>query len=204
VVLASLPSEQRGNPRYNRVLLKKAVFFFNNGYLPAPYVALTMSHFAFQDRVFHFATVTPQHIHWKLLKNCSVSPKQLGWFYVSLCVVSFGISTMFWMLGAKMITPFALLELTVVGAALLVYARHATDGERLVLQGNQLLVERSHAGKVSRAAFNREMVRVEPHIDDRSLIELSGQGRRVQIGRQVRPELRSHLARELRMALRTA
>ena len=113
---------------------------------------------------------------------------------------------MFWSLGAKMITPFALLELTVVGVALLFYARHATDGERLILQGDQLLVERSYAGKISRAAFNRSQVRVEPHIDDRSLIELSegsgGAGRRVQIGRQVRPELRSHLARELRMALR--
>ncbi len=170
-----------------------------------------MSHFAFQDRVFRFATVTPQQIHWKLLKNCSVTPKQLGWFYVSLCVVSLGISTMFWMLGAKMITPFALLELTVVGIALLVYARHATDGERLILQGDQLLVERSHAGKLSRAEFNRGTVRVEPHIDDRSLIELSegwggkgGRGRRIQVGRHVRPELRSQLARELRMALRAA
>lgn len=163
-----------------------------------------MSHFAFQDRVFRFATVTPQQVHWKLLKNCSVTPAQLGWFYVSLCVVSFGISTMFWTLGAKMITPFALLELTIVGVALLVYARHATDGERLILQGDQFFVERSHAGKISRTEFNKDLVRVEPHIDDRSLIELSGQGRRVQIGRQVRPELRSHLARELRMALRAA
>ncbi len=109
---------------------------------------------------------------------------------------------MFWMLGAKMITPFALVELIVVGVALLVYARHATDGERLFLQGDQLVVERSHAGKISRAQFNRALVRVEPHIDDRSLIELSGQGKRVQIGRQVRPELRSDLAKELRMALR--
>jgi uncharacterized membrane protein len=163
-----------------------------------------MSHFAFEDRVFRFATVTPQHVHWKLLKNCSVTPKQLGWFYVSLCIVSFGISTMFWMLGAKMITPFALLELTVVGVALLVYARHATDGERLVLQGNSLVVERSYAGRILRSEFNRETVRVEPHIDDRSLIELSGQGKRVQVGRQVRPELRSELARELRMILRAA
>ncbi len=163
-----------------------------------------MSHFAFQDRVFRFATVTPQQIHWKLLKNCSVTPAQLGWFYVSLCIVSFGISTMFWTLGAKMVTPFALAELTVVGVALLVYARHATDGERLVLQGDQLLVERSYAGKLSCAQFDRDTVRVEPHMDDRSLIELSGQGRRVQIGRQVRPELRSHLAKELRMALRAA
>jgi uncharacterized membrane protein len=101
-----------------------------------------------------------------------------------------------------MIMPFAWAELTVVGIAFLVYARHATDGERLVLQGSQLVVEQSHAGKISRAQFKRELVRVEPHTDDRSLIELSGQGRRLQIGRHVRPELRSDLARELRMALR--
>jgi uncharacterized membrane protein len=111
---------------------------------------------------------------------------------------------MFWLQGVKLIMPFAWLELLAVGAAFLVYARHATDGERLVLQGGQLLVELSHAGKISREQFNCELVRVEPHIDDRSLIELSGQGRRVQIGRQIRPELRSYLARELRMALRAA
>jgi uncharacterized membrane protein len=109
---------------------------------------------------------------------------------------------MFWQLGATLIAPFALVELAAVGVALLVYARHATDGERLVLQGNELLVERSHAGKVSRALFSRESVRVEPHVDDRSLIELSGHGRKVRVGRHVRPELRSHLARELRAALR--
>jgi uncharacterized membrane protein len=34
------------------------------------------------------------------------------------------------------------------------------------------------------------------------LIELSGQGRSVQVGRHVRPELREQLAREIRSALR--
>ncbi len=111
---------------------------------------------------------------------------------------------MFWFNGAKMIMPFAWAELAVVGICFLVYARHATDGEKLVLQGGQLVVEQSHAGKISRAEFKRSLVRVEPYIDDRSLIELSGQGRRVQIGRHIRPELRPHLARELRMALRAA
>lgn len=111
---------------------------------------------------------------------------------------------MFWLHGAWMIMPIAGLELIAVGIAFLVYARHATDGERLVLQGGQLLVEQCHAGKISVAQFDRQIVRVEPWMDDRSLIELSGQGRRVQVGRYIRPELRSHLARELRMALRAA
>jgi uncharacterized membrane protein len=47
-------------------------------------------------------------------------------------------------------------------------------------------------------------VRVEPSADDRSLIELSGKGRRVSVGRYLRPELRPVLAREIRSALRGA
>jgi uncharacterized membrane protein len=103
-----------------------------------------------------------------------------------------------------MIMPFAWLELAMVGMAFLVYARHATDGERIVLRGNQLVVEQTNAGKVLRAEFNREWVRVEPHMDDRSLIELSGQGQKVHIGRHMRPELRAILAKEIRTALRAA
>jgi uncharacterized membrane protein len=154
--------------------------------------------------VFRLATVTDQQIHWKLLRNCSVTPVQLAWLYASLCVVSLGIAGGFWLHGAKLIMPFAWLELCMVGTAFLVYARHATDGERIVLQGSQLVVEQTRAGKLQRAEFNREWVRVEPHRDSRSLIELSGQGRSVQIGRHIRPELRSELAKEIRTALRTA
>lgn len=161
-----------------------------------------MSDFAFENRALRFGTISNQQVHWKLLKNCSVTPAQLGLLYASLCVVSLGIATAFWLQGAKMIMPFAWAELIAVGIAFLVYARHATDGERLVLQGSQLVVEQTHAGKISRAEFHKEWVRVEPQIHDQSLIELSGQGRRMQIGRHVRPELRPHLARELRMALR--
>jgi uncharacterized membrane protein len=180
-----------------------AVVFLTLGMFPRLFsAACAVSTVAFQHQGLRFATVSNQQIHWKLLKNCSVTPVQLGLLYASLCVLSLGIATLFWLHGATMIMPFAWAELTVVGIAFLVYARHATDGERLVLQGSQLVVEQSHAGKISRAQFKRELVRVEPHTDDRSLIELSGQGRRLQIGRHVRPELRSDLARELRMALR--
>jgi uncharacterized membrane protein len=154
--------------------------------------------------IFRFATVTGEQVHWKLLRNCSVTPAQLGGLYASLCVVSLGIAGGFWLHGATMIMPFAWAELLAVGIAFLVYARHATDGERIVLQGSQLVVEQTSAGKVQRAEFNRAWVRVEPQGDDRSLIELSGQGRKVHIGRHIRPELRPALAKEIRMALRAA
>ena len=152
--------------------------------------------------VFRFATVQGQNIVWFLKRNCSVTPAQLGWFYASLCVVSLGIAAFFWLQGATLILPFAWLELAAVGLAFLVYARHASDGERISLKGRQLVVELENAGQLQRAEFNRDWVRVEPVADDRSLIQLSGQGRRVNVGRYVRPELRPMLAQELRRALR--
>ena len=66
------------------------------------------------------------------------------------------------------------------------------------------MVELENGGKLQRSEFRREWVRVEPGAADSSLIELSEQGRKVQIGRYVRPELRPMLAREIRMALRSA
>ena len=139
--------------------------------------------------VFRFATVHGQNIHWFLQRNCSVSPVQLAWLYVSLCVLSLGIGTVFWWHGATLVLPFAWIELVAVGAAFVVYARHAADGERISLQGRQLVVELENAGRLERAEFDREWVRVEPSAADRSLIEVSGRGRSVNVGRYVRPEL---------------
>ena len=152
--------------------------------------------------VFRFATVKGQNIHWFLKRNCSVTPAQLGWSYASLCVLSLGIGIFFWFLGAKLILPFAGAELAAVGVAFMVYARHAADGEKISLQGAQLVVELENGGRLERSEFDRAWVRIEPKANDGSLIEVSGQGRSVEVGRYVRPELRPALAREIRMALR--
>ncbi|MDA7416833.1 DUF2244 domain-containing protein [Xenophilus arseniciresistens] len=154
--------------------------------------------------VFRFATVSGQNVHWFLKRNCSITPSQLGWLYASLCAVSLGIGTAFWLQGAYLILPLAWLELLAVGVAFLLYARHATDGERIAVQEGRLIVELETAGHVQRAEFLPHQVRIEPRGSDRSLIELSDRGHRVQVGRYVRPELRAALAREIRMALRGA
>lgn len=156
------------------------------------------------DLAFRFATVQGQAIHWFLGRNCSVKPAQLGWLYLSLCLVTMGIAAFFWFQGALLVLPFASLELAAVGVAFLVYARHAADREHILLTGRRLVVELENAGRLERAEFHRDWVRVEPATDDRSLIEVSGQGRRVIVGRYVRPELRPVLAREIRRALREA
>jgi len=141
-------------------------------------------------------------IEWVLKRNCSMTPGRLLAVYVSLCVLSLGIAVFFWIQGARMIMPFAWAELLALGAAMLVYARHAGDRERIALRGGRLTVEYTEGPQVRRVEFQPAWVRVEPEQGDRSLIELSSHGRRVAIGRFVRPELRADLAQELRMALR--
>ena len=152
--------------------------------------------------VFRFATVSGQRIDWRLLRNRSVTPVQLGWMYVSLCVVSLVLAAFFWALGARLVMPFAWLGILVLGVAFATYGRHAADGERISLQGSRLVVELETAGRLERAEFDRGRVCVEPKTGDRSLITLSAQGRSVEVGRYIRPELRSALASEIRMALR--
>ena len=123
---------------------------------------------------------------------------------MGLCTVILTIASGFWMLGARLVMPFAWLEILAVGIAFAIYGRHAADGERISLQGSRLVVELETAGKLERAEFDRSRVRVEPKTGNRSLIMLSAQGRSIEVGRFVRPELRPVLASEIRMALRAA
>ncbi|MBL0917910.1 MAG: DUF2244 domain-containing protein [Hydrogenophaga sp.] len=140
-------------------------------------------------------------MEWRLRRNCSVTPAQLGILYASLCVVSLGVAGFFWAQGATLVLPFAALELLAVGAAFLVYARHATDGERVRLMERALVVEQETAGRLVRREFARQWVRVESK-GAPNLIEVRGSGQSVHIGRHLRAELRPVLAQEIRQALR--
>jgi uncharacterized membrane protein len=141
-------------------------------------------------------------LEWLLKPNCSTTPRQLGMVYLSLCAVSLAIGGMFFWQGAPLVLGFAGLELLLVGLALVVFARHAGDREVLTLVGPSLLVEQRHGRHVERTDFATAWLRVEPAAGQGSLVELSGHGRTVRVGRFLRPELRGAFARELRSALR--
>jgi len=145
-----------------------------------------------------------QALQWVLKRNCSITPRQLMAVYLSLCALSLTVAAGFWFHGAPYVMGFAGVELLLVGAALVVYARHAGDRETVTLADREVEVERWHGGQVDRAAFRAEWICVEPAQAQGSLVQLAGQGRCVQVGRFVRPELRSVLAQELRRAVRSA
>jgi uncharacterized membrane protein len=141
---------------------------------------------------------------WLLKRNCSLSPRQLGGFYLSMCTVSLVIALLFFWHGAPWVLVFAGLELALLGLALLVFARHAGDRETLTLAGRELTVEQRFGSRVQRTDFTAEWLAVEPAGAQGSLVQLSGEGRSVSVGRFLRPELRPAFARELRLALRRA
>jgi uncharacterized membrane protein len=154
--------------------------------------------------VFHFATVHDARISWDLRRNCSVTPKQLAACFALIAIVSMAISAFFWFQGALFVLPFASLELLAVGAAFLVYARHALDGDRIWLEGSVLVVESENAGEMVRREFQRAWVRIEQVAHGQAMIEICCHGQRVLVGRFVRKELRQRVAAELRLALALA
>ena len=141
-------------------------------------------------------------VRWLMKRNCSVAPHQLLAVYFSLCLLALAVGAFFWMYGAPFVLPFAGAELFAVGAALLIYVRHAADREIMVLRPGRLTVVCMLGRRTEQVEFAPAWVRVEPRRGDGSLIELSGEGRRTAVGRFVRPELRRALADELRTALR--
>ena len=100
-------------------------------------------------------------VQWLLKRNCSITPRQMMGFYVSVCVLSLGIAAGFWMQGATLVLPFAGLEVLALGAALMLYSRHATDSENIRLQAGRLTVEHTSGRSMQRAEFAPAWVRVD-------------------------------------------
>jgi uncharacterized membrane protein len=141
---------------------------------------------------------------WTLCRNCSLSPRQVGRAYALLCCASLAVGVGFLLRGAWMVLAFSLVELSVVGLALLVYARHALDRERIALSDGCLLVEWMHADECRQQRLDPLRTRVvAPEGGWRSLVTLESRGVTIEVGRFATLPQRRRLARELREALRS-
>ena len=147
---------------------------------------------------------------WTLKRNCSATPVQFASLLGVLALVSFAIAAMFALSGAWWVLVFTCVEVVALGAAFVVYARHAGDYERVVVTPDALIIEFNSGNRILRQETHPALTRVEypcPGLareGDEALIGLASAGRAVGIGRYVpRPE-RARLAREIRMGLLAA
>jgi uncharacterized membrane protein len=139
---------------------------------------------------------------WNLQRNCSLTPRQLAKAYLLLCVGSFSIALAFALQGIWIVFAFALVEMAVVAAALLHYARHARDREHIALSERCLLIERIEGEHTERVRLDPHWTRIALPDRKRALIELESRGTRVEIGGFVTEATRQRVARELRRELR--
>ena len=138
---------------------------------------------------------------WLMKRNCSLSPRQVGWFYFSIVIVSLAIALFFAWRGSWVVLPVCGVEMLGLGWALLVYARHATDYERVSFADGMLVVETASAGRVTRETFNPRWVRVELGESARALVILRTGSRAVQVGCYMDPYRRRKFAQELAAVL---
>jgi uncharacterized membrane protein len=138
---------------------------------------------------------------WVLRRNCSLTPRQLGLAFALLCAGSLLVAGAFALHGFWLVLGFSVLETLAVGAAFLLYARHASDRERITLDEDGLLVELFESERVTQLRLDPRRTRVEPPDSDRPLIGLEAGGVRAEVGRFLTEPNRRELARELRSAL---
>jgi uncharacterized membrane protein len=142
---------------------------------------------------------------WTLQRNCAMTPRQVALAYALLCAGSLAVGLAVLVLhGIWVVLAFSLVELSLVGLALLVYARHATDRERIALTDACLLVESVEADR--RLESRLDPLRTRVRLDGaprRALIRLESRGVELEVGRFVSEARRRQVERELRQALRS-
>jgi uncharacterized membrane protein len=144
-----------------------------------------------------------EQIRWIFKKNCSFTPKQVGLFYLAQSFFSLMIASFFLLQGIWLVLPFTLLELVVLAIALLIYARHATDFEEIVLENGLLQVRTSNANQVNIFQANAAWVKLSNQLTSSKLIGIQYQGNVKEIGKFIHLQKREAFKKQLERSLRT-
>lgn len=146
----------------------------------------------------------PNEGQWVFKRNCSLTPRQLLQWYLSLCLVTLVVATGFLIAGFWIVLPFAGLELLLVGIAFVVYARHATDYEMIDLKPNQLELVKVDGSKVMRFSWSPQWAKLSYNGKYKAPLIFSYKGQHIKIGKFIAEKDKSALHHELKAALARA
>ncbi len=141
---------------------------------------------------------------WELRRNCAFSPRQVLRAYAALCALTVVPAAVGTVLTSPLIAVYAVVELLLVAAALLLYARHARDRDVLTLEGGHVVVERLCGEQLQRTEFDATWLRLSESDDRDPLLKLSAGGCELCVGHHANLARRRVVLRELRDALAQA
>jgi uncharacterized membrane protein len=115
--------------------------------------------------------------------------------------VSICIGLAFWVIGAPLILPFALLESLLLVVAFLCHARSVCDFDEITLNDSHLVVRQERRGQSKQHQFTRGMFRVSMTDGPSPLVRVAESGKQVELGEWLLVHERASLCRKLAEAL---
>ena len=137
--------------------------------------------------------------------NCSIGKKGIITFFSAVILVSGVIALRFWLLGAWVVMPLVVLELSILGAAFYLVQKASRDVETIDLSDNLLRVTRKVRSVVDEWQFQPYWVQVILRTDHISLYPthlcLRSHGKMIEIGACLTDEEREELSESLKQEL---
>ena len=133
--------------------------------------------------------------------NSSLTAKGRVYAVVIIAAISFAVAIGFSLIGAWLVLPFAGIELLAIGYAFYYIHCHSQDYESIVIEGDQISVEKKSYKAVSKMVFNRYWVKVllrlTPNGDQ--MLSLRSHGKEIDFGRSyMTNDQRLELAKQLK------
>ncbi len=129
-------------------------------------------------------------------------PRRQRWIAFALvAAASLAVGAVLAAHGAWPVLPYSVLEVALVAAAFALVERRARTWERLTVQGDRVIVERSAGGRCDRREFNRWWLRVDLEAAGRGReprLTLRFAGEAMDFGGALPPGRRAEVARTLR------
>jgi uncharacterized membrane protein len=136
-------------------------------------------------------------MHLRLHPQCSSTPHVLMVVLGLIAGVSILISLMFWIMGAPLILPFALLESLLLGVAFVCHARTRSDFDEITLSDDCLLIRQARQGQEKEHRFTRGLFWVSMTEGPYSRVRVCESGRHVELGEWLLPQERLLLCKQL-------
>lgn len=136
-------------------------------------------------------------------RNRSLSSAELRKAFWLVAFVSLAVASVWSVMGAWLILPFAGLEVGALYIAFRSWSRYADDYERVVIRGDRLLIECQMKGCVRRFDANRHWTQVIVRNGVRGRqVSLRSHGREIEFGTFLSEGARMEAVRKLRDHLR--